>query len=210
MTDSTKTLIKEVENATSATSLVQAVQALAKKQDPEAISTLIAVLGYNNPGAAVAAVNGLVQLGSIAVTPLLEKVDNYNYGARAWSVRVFAQIGDPRTLDLLVYSATNDFSQSVRRAAAKGLGNITWSLLPPEEILSSQEKALDALILALQDGEWVVRYASVVGLESLASAVRGENGDLKTKIIHKLTEFLDEETEILVIVRVKLALKTLC
>ncbi len=52
MTDSARTqeLIKAVEKADSAGSLVESVQTLAARQSQEAIPTLIAVLGYNNPG----------------------------------------------------------------------------------------------------------------------------------------------------------------
>jgi phycocyanobilin lyase beta subunit len=119
--NSTQGLIEAVNNATSAITLLKAVQALAAQQDPEAITTLIAVLGYNNPGAAVAAVEGLIALGQVVIAPLLEQVDDYNYGARAWAVRVFAGIGDPKALDLLMTSALEDFSPSVRRAATKGI-----------------------------------------------------------------------------------------
>ena len=64
-----------------------AVRELAAATDPDAIPTLIKVLAYNNPGAAVAAVDGLVALGSTAVPTLLELIDGYNYGARAWAIR---------------------------------------------------------------------------------------------------------------------------
>jgi len=43
------------------------------------IPTLIAALSYNNPGAAVAAIDKLVQLGDMAVEPLLFGVHFY-YG----------------------------------------------------------------------------------------------------------------------------------
>ena len=67
----------------------------------EAIATLVQVLGFNNPGAAVAAVDGLIALGSPAVEPLLSRLDPRNYGARAWAVRALAGIGDVRGLELL-------------------------------------------------------------------------------------------------------------
>ena len=102
----THQLIQAVEDADSADGLLSAVEALADACDPEAIPTLIAVLGYNNPGAAVAAVDGLIALGETAIPSLLELIDTYNYGARAWAVRACAGIGDPRTLDLLLTSAS--------------------------------------------------------------------------------------------------------
>ncbi|MDB9511140.1 HEAT repeat domain-containing protein [Kamptonema animale CS-326] len=163
-------LIRAVEKADSADSLLNAVKALAATGSEEAIPTLITVLGYNNPGAAVAAVDGLIQVGEPAVLPLLEQLDGYNYGARAWAIRALAGVGDPRGLEILVDAAINDFALSVRRAATKGLGTICWQQLPPERVTESQLIACKTLLQASQDPEWVVRYAAVGGLQALAAA----------------------------------------
>ena len=133
---------------------------------------LIEALSYNNPGAAVASVDGLILLGSAAVPSLLELLDMHNYTARAWAIRALAGIGDPRGLVTLLGVATADFAMSVRRAAVKGLGTMKWHWFPDELREIAQEEALDALLfVAQQDEEWVVRYASVVGLQSLAIAI---------------------------------------
>ncbi|MEG4941090.1 HEAT repeat domain-containing protein [Microcoleus sp. F4-D5] len=161
-------LIQAVEQADSSEGLLNAVKALAAAPSKQAIPTLITVLGYNNPGAAVAAVDGLIQLGEPAVLPLLEQLDGYNYGARAWAVRALAGIGDPRGLEILLDAAANDFALSVRRAAARGLGTICWELMPAEQVLDAQIRALKTLLQASRDPEWVVRYAAVGGLEALA------------------------------------------
>jgi phycocyanobilin lyase beta subunit len=120
-------------------------------------------------------------------------------------VRVFAGIGDPRALDLLMTSAVEDFSPSVRRAAAKGLGNILWSQLLPEKIPLSKQKVLNTLFLTLTDPEWIVRYAGVVGLESLAKS----NQSLIESISTKLTQVKKQEAEITINARIDLALITL-
>ena len=96
----TQQLIRAVTEADSPTKMVTAVQKLAAAKDAAAISTLIAVFGYNNPPAAVAAVAGLTELGEVAVPQLLAQIDDYNYGARAYSIRALAAIADPRALDL--------------------------------------------------------------------------------------------------------------
>lgn len=165
-----RALVQAVEDADSAPSLFAAVKNLADARVKEAIPTLIRVLGYNNPGAAVAAVNGLIALGEPAVVPLLEQLDGYNYGARAWAIRALAGIRDPRGLEVLI-AANSDFALSVRRAAARGLGNLRWSLLDRDSIPTAQQRALETLLQTTQDPEWVVRYAAVVGLESLAEAL---------------------------------------
>lgn len=113
ITDNVQSLILAVQKADSAYALLKAVENLAKVRSPKAIPTLIEVLGFNNPGAAVAAVDGLILIGEETVPILLENLDGYNYGARAWATRVFAGIGDPKALELLLEAATTDFSLSV-------------------------------------------------------------------------------------------------
>lgn len=200
-------LIKAVNQADSADLLLKTVEDLAKVGDRAAIPTLVEVLGFNNPGAAVAAVDGLIDLGEPVVDYLLENLDDYNYGARAWATRVFAGIGDPAALDLLLEAAVTDFSQSVRRAAAKGLGSIIWSKLPPEEVIGAQQKVLDTLLLATEDGEWVVRYAAVVGLEALSRTLTVSQPDLLPKIIRKFQELIKSESEPAVYARTKYAIQ---
>jgi phycocyanobilin lyase subunit beta len=172
MADSLSSLIQAVEVADSSRSLIEAVQALAAASLEGSIPTLIAALSYNNPGAAVAAVDGLVQLGEAAVPPLLEQLDQHNYTARAWAIRALAKIGDPRGLIILLGVATADFSLSVRRAAAKGLGMMKWHWFPDHLLEIAQAEVLDALLfVAQQDEEWIVRYSAVAGLESFADAI---------------------------------------
>lgn len=160
-------LIQAVETADSKAAVVESVWHLAAACNPDAIPTLIQVLGYNNPGAAVAAVEGLVKLGKAAVPALLEQLDGYNYGARAWAIRALALIRDPRAMEILLDTASGDFALSVRRAAARGLGTLDWQLLPPEQIAAAQSRACQTLMAVTDDPEWVVRYAAVVGLEAL-------------------------------------------
>ena len=179
-------LVAAVDGAHSAESLVQATRALALALAPPtdgssaltpemvtAIRTLVGVMGFNNPGAAVAAVDGLVACGPAAVDPLLEGLDNHNYGARAWAVRALAGIGDGRGLDLLEEALQGDIGPSVRRAAARGLGQLRLETLAPESRAPVWERCLGALERGSQDDEWVVRYAVVVGLESLARSPHG-------------------------------------
>ena len=205
MTDIEK-LIEEVNRADSADALLEAVENLADTNSEIAIPTLIEVLGFNNPGAAVAAVEGLIKIGEPAVPHLLKTLDTYNYGARAWTIRAFAGIGDPAALDLLLRAAVSDFSQSVRRAAARGLGIIRWSKLPPEDIVSAQEEVLQTLFLATEDGEWIVRYAAITGLHSLGDEIPEK---FLSAIASKLQEILMKETEIVVKARIQLALEEL-
>lgn len=172
MSERLQTLIQAVEAADSSTLLIDAVQDLAASELEGAIPTLIKALGYNNPGAAVAAVDGLIQIGEPAMSALLDQLDQHNYTARAWAIRALAGIGDPRGLVTLLGAATADFSLSVRRAAAKGLGTMKWHWFPKDLLEIAQEEALESLLfVAQQDDEWIVRYSAVVGLQALSGAI---------------------------------------
>lgn len=183
--DTLQARLQAVDQADSAQAMLDAVEALAALKDEGAIDTLIRVLGYNNPGAAVAAVDGLIQLGTPAASALLTQMDGYNYGARAWALRVLAGIGDPRGLDLILETAAEDFSLSVRRAAARGLGAIQWEQLDEAECQKAQAKAKETLLKVVKDPEWVVRYGAVVGLQGVGMAA----------IAHKFTDLVEPIAE---------------
>ncbi|MDM7953430.1 MAG: HEAT repeat domain-containing protein [Cyanobium sp. CZS 25K] len=161
--------IRAFEQASSAEELVVATRRLTACDDPLAtVPHLVRVLGFNNPGAAVAAVDGLIALGPAAVGPLLTHLDAHNYGARAWAVRALAGIGDPRGLDVLEEALATDVGPSVRRAAARGLGALRLESLPEDDRQRLRERCLEGLENGRRDGEWVVRYAVAVGFEGLA------------------------------------------
>ncbi|MBW4600446.1 MAG: HEAT repeat domain-containing protein [Calothrix sp. FI2-JRJ7] len=204
--NSVQQLISAVEEADSSAKLVEAVQNLASSGSEEAVPTLIAALGYNNPGAAVAAVDGLIEIGEKAVKPLLQLLDNYNYGARAWAVRALAGIGDPRGFNTLLDAAKNDFALSVRRAAARGLGTIHWQQMPSEQRLTSQQQALETLIQVCRDPEWVVRYAAVTGLEALANAASETQPDKLPQITAPLLEMANNDEEVAIRARAWMAI----
>ncbi|HIK33673.1 MAG TPA: HEAT repeat domain-containing protein [Oscillatoriales cyanobacterium M59_W2019_021] len=202
--DRVRELIADVDRADSADGVLDAVKALSAAESTDAIAKLIEVLGYNNPGAAVAAVDGLVAIGEPAVLPLLEQLDGYNYGARAWAIRALAGIGDPRGLEILLTAAA-DFSLSVRRAAARGLGALRWQELERGGIADAQTRALETLLETTEDPEWVVRYAAVVGLEALATAPTLSISGLPIR--QRFEEMIATEVEPSVRARVGLAIE---
>ncbi|NEP11827.1 MAG: HEAT repeat domain-containing protein [Symploca sp. SIO2C1] len=202
-------LIRAVEQADSTASLLDAVKALANAHLEAGIPTLIEVLSYNNPSPAIAAVIGLVQLGEAAVLPLLNLMDDYNYGGRAWAIRALAGIADPRALETLLEAAEGDFAMSVRRAAARGLGNLYWSKMLPSEVNPAQKRAFKTLQVTSQDPEWVVRYATTVALQGLGNSVRVSQPDLVGEIKDELEQMLATDTDLTVRTRVQLAIKQL-
>jgi phycocyanobilin lyase beta subunit len=203
----TQKLIDQIEIADDANSLLDAVRNLADNATVAATETLISVLAYNNPGAAVAAVDGLIAIGEPAVVPLLQELDDYNYGARAWAIRALAGIGDPRALDILLEAAAEDFALSVRRAAARGLGTISWSKIAPEQVLNAQEQVLQTLIKVCADPEWVVRYAAISGLEALGIVFQHSQPELESQVVQKLQQIAAEDPEIVVKTRSQYALQ---
>ncbi|MGB3495671.1 MAG: HEAT repeat domain-containing protein [Elainellaceae cyanobacterium] len=208
--ESLQKLLQAVDDADSVPRIIGAVAALAASRSEAAIPKLIEVLGYNNPGAAVAAVDGLVKLGEPAVMPLLEQLDGYNYGARAWAVRALAGIADPRGLDILLSAAQNDFALSVRRAAAKGLGTIEWALMDEAQVESAQEQALNALIhVVATDVEWVVRYSGIVGLQALAEAIAPTRAEWRSRILNQFQAVAEKDETLAVRTRAVYALEVL-
>jgi phycocyanobilin lyase subunit beta len=207
--DLLKTLLLAIAEADSSTRMVTAVEQLAAAKLAAAVPNLITVLGYNNPGAAVAAVEGLIAIGKPAVKPLLELLDGYNYGARAWGLRALAGIGDPQALDLLLDAAVNDFALSVRRAAARGLGTIHWDELETEAIVPAQARVIEVLLTVSQDHEWIVRYAAIAGLQELAIASTIANPDLTRHILVQFDRLVDSDASLAVIARIWLAQKEL-
>jgi phycocyanobilin lyase beta subunit len=207
MTAPLATLIQAVETADSAPRLVVAVQHLAAAEEVEAIPSLIAALSYNNPGAAVAAVDGLVKLGQVTVPALLELLDLHNYTARSWAIRALACIGDPRGLVTLLEVTATDFAPSVRRAAVRGLGLIQWQMFPSDLLEIAWAETLKSLLfVAHQDEEWVVRYSAVVGLQNLAMAMQAANHPTGyDQIMTQLATMADQEPSLSVRGRIWLA-----
>lgn len=202
-------LIEAVREADSAERLTNAVRDLSEARSPAAIPILIEALGYNNPGAAVAAVDGLIALGEPAVLPVLEQLDGYNYGARAWALRVLAGIGDPRGLDLLIKTAETDFALSVRRAAARGLGNILWDRMTSDKVAAAQERVYKSLLVVCHDPEWVVRYAAVVGMQGLATAAKSAKPAWQPALLTRLQEIALTDAVVAVRARAQLAYQQL-
>ena len=193
-------LIRAISAAETPSQMVTAVKNLAAVRDPLAIPTLIAVFGYNNPEAAIVAAAGLTELGEIAVPQLLDQIDDYNYGARAYSIRTLAAIADPRALDILISTAMTDFAPSVRRAAAKGLGKLQWHKLATSEAEIAINRALETLLFICEDTDWSIRYAAIVGLQALAKVAL-----VQSPILAKFQLMLTNDPEKAVRARVQLA-----
>lgn len=196
-------LIRAVDEADSPERLIAAVKALADAQLESGVETLIRALGFNNPGAAVMAMKGLIRMGASVVPALLAQIDDYNYGARSYSIRALAAIADPQALDVLQKAAATDFAPSVRRAACKGLGLIQWSGLPSEQVAKRQQQTWATLQQVIQDADWSIRYAAVCGMSGLAIAAH--EPQLRTAVCQTLAQITAQDNELAVQARAQLA-----
>ena len=196
--------IADFQAAKTTPELIRATKNLCDLRTIEAIPILIEGLGFNNPAVASVATSGLIELGSQAVPSLLVSLDEKNYGSRAWVVRALASIRDPRSLDLLEHALATDIAPSVRRSAARGLAEL--NLIYPED-RSKLERCLLALLAAIKDDEWVVRYAVIFGIEL---HLRRYNPNNKNHCILALKQLSSDSESIKVIrLRAKLALRRL-
>ena len=194
--------IANLQKAKTTPELIRETKKLCTFNTIGAIPTLIEVLGYNNPAVASVATAGLIQLGSKAVPLLLVSLDEKNYGSRAWVVKALASIRDPRSLDLLEHALVSDIAPSVRRSAARGLAEL--NLVYPEE-REKIKRCLSALLTAIKDDEWVVRYSAIFGIESHLIKFHSDN---KSECILKLKQLTSHVEPVKVIrLRATLALQ---
>jgi phycocyanobilin lyase beta subunit len=120
-------------------------------------------------------------------------------------VRALAGIGDVRGLDLLEEALASDIGPSVRRAAARGLGQLRLDALEDSQRQAVQGRCIQALVAGCTDGEWVVRYAVVVGLESLCLS-NPVSGDLVPASRQALLGLSQPDGEEVPVVRLRAAL----
>ena len=161
----------------------------------QAIDCCIDLLKANTPAAALQALRGLIGCGSAAVEPLLNSLDERNYGARAWTVRALSAIQDPRGLEVLQRAVANDIGPSVRQAAAYGLGRLQGH---DENLL---QPCMNSLELACSDSEWSVRYAAVAALEQRLQ--QGLPSDLDPQARALLRQRSQQEMDDTLVVRLR-------
>ncbi len=160
--DSVQAALEQLSQATSSESLLSAVTTLATSDHPAALEGLIKAFGFNNPEVADVALTGVLRFGDRAVDPLLKSIDGYDYGARAYSIRALARLGNLQALPLLLQSIQSDFAPSVRRAAVRGVGATAFAGSPAQH-----QEAVQVLSQCLADTDWVIRYAALCSLATL-------------------------------------------
>lgn len=117
-----------------------------------------------------------------------------------WAVRALAGLADERGLEVLVDALLHDVGPSVRRAAARGLGDLVLNP-EPDRAAEQLNLCIRSLEEGSEDGEWVVRYAVVVGLERRHGPVPERAASSLNRIPAVLQRLAEPEAEEIAVVR---------
>jgi bilin biosynthesis PecF protein len=197
----TVALVQQLQQSVTPTEVIAVIQNLAKSEKRTAIPPLIEALSHQHPSVPIKAVEALVQLAPDSVEPLIAAFCvSRDHGVQAYIVQALAQIGDSRSLELLVevvgVEVANHCQGNVRRVAARGLGKIGATVNNPQ----ITQQAVDKLTWAVLKAEdWALRYASAVSLQEIATI------EAQTALQQALTQ----EREKVVQARINTALEAL-
>ena len=109
---------------------IAAADALGEFSDPRAIAPLISLLKEDWPGAPyMNAVNSLAKIGSPAVEPLIQLLQDGNQNIRAGTANALGKIGDTKAIDALISNLWDNIP-FVRWSAADALGAIGDPAVP--------------------------------------------------------------------------------
>ncbi|NMG21249.1 NACHT domain-containing protein, partial [Brasilonema bromeliae] len=135
-----------------------AVEALAKIGNSQAVDTLIAVLNDSNSSMRGNAIEALAKIGnSQAVNTLIAVLNDSNSSMRGNAIEALAKIGNSQAVNTLI-AVLNDSNWYVRRYAAQALGKI------------SNSQAVDTLIAVLNNSDWYVRSNAAQALGKIGSS----------------------------------------
>ncbi|MGK7953888.1 MAG: HEAT repeat domain-containing protein [Crocosphaera sp.] len=168
------------------------------------ISKLIESLKNDYPGMVTTTAETLIQLAPESIEPLIKAYDQcVDQTVQAQIVRILANIGSDRALDLLVevvgVEIANHCQGNVRRVAARGLGK----MVTRQTEITQMTKAVEKLIWGLLNTEdWALRYACALSLKEIAD--RNISEQISSKIKDVLTVALSQEPDPVVQLRMNL------
>jgi bilin biosynthesis PecF protein len=197
----TTTLVQQLHQSATPTEVIAVIHELAKSEKSTEIPPLIEALSHHHPSVPINAVKALVQRAPDSVEPLITAFRvSRDHGVQSYIVQALAQIGDSRSLELLVevvgVEVANHCQGNVRRVAARGLGKIGATANNSQ----MTRQAVDKLTWAVLKAEdWALRYASVVSLQEIATI----------EAQAALQQVLTQEREKVVLARIATALEAL-
>lgn len=204
MSLNTLDLLTQLESAVTPLEKVKILQSLVDNQVGDRIINLIQLLQHHYPRIVNTTAETLIQLAPESVVPLITEYDQcIDQNVQAQIVRILANIGDDRALELLVevvgVEIANHCQGNVRRVAARGLGKMVTSQTEETQIIKAVEKLIWAL---LNTEDWGLRYACALSLKEIADKNISEQ--ISSKINNILALALSQETDTVVQLRIKL------
>jgi len=142
---------------------VQAVPSLIRALNDSARLTVRSLEGEGAPASvAEAAMLALANIGAPAVDPLIASLRNDNPGVRMMATAALGRIQDPRTIEPLIEVLETDQDSLVQAAAVDALRK------------KKDSRTLEALLVAEQNGNWVVRSLAKSAVEEARTVPREE------------------------------------
>jgi HEAT repeat protein len=135
-----------------------------------------------------------VALGALAVEPLIAALKDENSDVRQAAAKALGKIGDPRAVEPLI-AALKDYYSGVRYAAADALGRLGWEPAQDEmagwywmakrdwdKCVALGALAVEPLIAALKDAEWIVREQALGKIGERCGAAHRALGDERSDV----------------------------
>jgi phycoerythrocyanin alpha-cysteine-84 phycoviolobilin lyase/isomerase subunit PecF len=197
-------LLTQLESTVIPLEKIAIIKSLGDNQMIQAIPILIELLQHHHQGIVNSSADTLIKLAPESVTPLIKEYNQcIDQNVQAQIVRILANIGDDRALDLLVevvgVEIANHCQGNVRRVAARGLGKMVTSQTEDTQITKAVEKLIWAL---LNTEDWALRYSCALSLKEIAD--RQISSDYTNKINKILVTSLSQESDPVVKERINL------
>lgn len=204
MATPTLDLLTQLQSALTPLERINLIKSFDQEQISITISNLIQSLKNDYPGMVSTTAETLIQLAPESIEPLIKAYDQcVDHTVQAQIVRILANIGDDRALDLLVevvgVEIANHCQGNVRRVAARGLGK----MVTRQTEITQMTKAVEKLIWGLLNTEdWALRYACALSLKEITD--RNISEQISSKIKDVLTVALSQEPDPVVQLRINL------
>lgn len=197
-------LLTQLQSVATPLEKITILQSLANDHIIEAIPILIELLQASHQEIVNTTAETLIQLAPESIEPLIKEYDQcIDQNVQAQIVRILANIGSDRALDLLVevvgVEIANHCQGNVRRVAARGLGKMVTSQTEENQITKAVEKLIWALLNA---EDWGLRYACALSLKEIAD--RNISEQISSKINNILALALSQEGDPVVQARINL------
>ncbi len=162
---------------------VSAAQALGEIKDYEAIKPLIELLDDNN--VSVQAVSSLVNIGKLAVEPLIAALKNENSFIREKAAEALGEIGDTSAVEHLII-ALQDKDSIVRLAAVRAVAKLQdFKIVEPLIAVASEDKDANVRKFAIE------ALGNAKEAKSLIEILKDKNSSIRMTTVNALAKLND-------------------